>query len=129
MTNEECVRAYLAAVERFEVEAVAELLADDVRYLERPNRLKPAGASSDRAGMLANLPKGRAILRRQRYEISSILTEGDGVAAEVRWEGVLAIPLGSRKPGETVVAHSAMLFQLRGSRIASQTNFDCYEEF
>ena len=77
--NEQLVRRYLTAVERFDVSAVADLLADGMVQQEMPNLLYPAGQKRDRARMLMDLPRGAAVLRSQRYEVVNIVASMDSV--------------------------------------------------
>ena len=129
MSNLDMVRRYIAAVERFDVAAMQTLVQPDMEFVEMPNRLKPNGARSDLATMLVSLPKGAQILRRQSYPIDTLFGDGDMVLVRTRWEGVLNIALGSLQPGDTMVAHCAMIFTLRDGLIARQVNHDCYEPF
>ena len=129
MDNSDLVRAYLAAVERFDVDAVAALLDPAMEQREMPNLLYAAGQTRDRARMLEDLPKGMRVLRSQRYEIGSVTAGGDRVAVEARWEGVLGLPLGRLQAGDSMVAHIAMVFECRDGRIVGQRNYDCYEPF
>jgi hypothetical protein len=81
-------RRYLAAIGRFaQGDALAAFFTPDVRYEELPNRLKPAGARADLAGLLA---------------------AGDCVALEVRWTGTLAVPIGTLSSASEMTARSAM---------------------
>jgi hypothetical protein len=123
------VRAYIAAVEAFDEAAVLPLLADGIEFIEQPNRLKPGGARRDFAAMRSGLVQGRQILRRQSYAIGNLIDGGNRIAVEARWEGELAIPLGTLKPGDCMGAHICMVFTLRDGLITSQTNYDCYEPF
>lgn len=125
----ELVRAYLAAVERFDVGGARKCLHPDIVFTEQPNRLNPGGTQRTLDVMMAGLPKGAAILERQSYGIVSIFGGGDRVAVETRWEGRLKIALGTLKPGDTMVAHIAMLFRVKDQLIWRQTNYDCYEAF
>lgn len=129
MDNSQLVKAYLAAVERFDVPAVAALLDPSMVQHEMPNLLYAEGQSRDRARMLEDLPKGARLLRDQRYEIQSLTADGDRVVVEARWEGTLSVPLGRLQAGDSMVAHIAMVFECRDGRIVGQRNYDCYESF
>lgn len=124
------VRRYLKAIEDGATGAVlAEFFTDDVVQIEHPNRLKPNGDRRDRSALARDSVKGQEILQRQSYVITGAVAEADRVAVEVRWEGVVAVPMGELAAGGTMVVHSAMFFTFRGGRIASQHNFDCVEPF
>ena len=123
------VRAYLAAIERFDVESVAALLDPEVIQTEYPNKLYAKGQVRRRDDLLRDLPKGRQVLRGQAYPIETILASQDQVVVETRWEGVLNVPLGRLQPGDSMVAHICMVFTLAGGKIVAQKNYDCYEDF
>lgn len=123
------VRAYIEAVERFDAEAAAALLHEDVVQTELPNKLYAKGQVRGRDELMRDLPKGRQVLRSQTYPIATIFASGDRVAVETRWEGVLNVPLGRLQPGDAMVAHICMIFMLRDGKIVGQKNYDCYEDF
>lgn len=129
MSNVEKARAYIAAIERFDVEAVAQFLDPAIEQVERPNRLYADGQTRGREGMLRDLPRGAQVLRRQTYRIETIYGAGDMVTVETRWEGIVNVPLGALKPGDAMVAHICMVFTLRDGMIVRQVNYDCYEPF
>lgn len=123
------VKAYLAAVERFDVEAMVGCLAPEMLFVEMPNLINPAGSRRDLTVMKEGLPKGRQILQRQSYGLGEIIAAGDRLVVEARWEGVLAIALGALKPGDTMVAHICMIFRFKDGLIVEQRNYDCYDRF
>ena len=131
MTNAEIVRAYIAAVERFDEAGAFALLHPDMRFHELPNRIRPKGGVDDLAAMQAGFRRAAEgkVLRAQRYNFSDVIEAGDRVVAEARWEGDLAVPVGKLQPGEALVAHICMVFRLRDDRIIEQRNYDCYEDF
>ncbi len=61
------------------------------------------------------------------YEIKNAVVSGDSVAVEVLWTGTLAIAFGTLTAGSQMRAHSAMFFEFKDGRIASQRNYDCFE--
>jgi ketosteroid isomerase-like protein len=126
------VRRFLAAVDagtRGEVplDAFAEYLHPEIEQRELPNKFAPRGAVRDLAALRANAGAGRKLMRSQRYEIDTVIAQGDTVAAFGRWTGVLAIPLGELRAGHELVAHLAMRFELRDGRIYRQYNYDCFD--
>jgi ketosteroid isomerase-like protein len=124
------VRRYLKAIEEGATgPELLGLFCDDIVQVEHPNRLKPSGDRRDRSAMGRDAVKGQSLLARQHYEITNTLCEGDRVAVEVRWEGVMAVPIGALPAGGTMVVQSAMFFSFRDGKIASQHNFDCVEAF
>jgi ketosteroid isomerase-like protein len=126
--NLKAVRAYLAAIEAGDAsERMSEFFTEDVRQVELPNRLNPKGQESDLQGMLARSKQGKKILVRQQYEIVSEVAQGDRVAVEAKWIGVLSIPLGTLEAGAEMKAYFAMFFEMREGKIALQRNYDCFE--
>ena len=105
--NVATVRAYLRAIESFDVEAAGALLHPDIVQTEYPNKLYAKGQVRGREVMLRDLPKGRQVLQRQAYPIETIIASGKGVVVETRWEGVLNVPLGRLQPGDSMSPISA----------------------
>lgn len=127
--NVDLVRAYLAAIERFDGAAAGALIDEGMVQTELPNKLYAQGQVRTKAEMMRDLPKGRAVLRSQTYPIDAIFGAGERVTVETKWTGVLNVPLGRLKPGDAMVAHICMVFTVRDGRIVAQRNYDCYEEF
>jgi ketosteroid isomerase-like protein len=122
------VRAYLAALQAGSAsELLREIFTQDIRQIELPNKLHPNGQESDLADMLKRCEQGVNVLREQRYEIVSEIAQGDRVAIEALWTGVLAVPFGAIAAGSTMKAHFAMFFEFRDGKIALQRNYDCFE--
>ena len=68
-------------------------------------------------------------MQSESYEVLSLVETGDVVAAELIWRGVLAIPLRSLKPGDTMKARFAVFFEFKGDKIRRQRNYDCFDPF
>lgn len=125
----EKVRAYLSAIENGDLDAVIDAYAPDVVQIEWPNRLKSNG---DRRGLdqiKADFAKGAKLLSSQSYEVLHFAESSDYVVVEVLWRGMLAVPVGTLRAGDEMVAHSAIAFSFRDGKIISQRNYDCFEEF
>ena len=126
--NIELVRAYLNALQSGEAGvSLRKFFTDDVRQIEMPNQLNPRGQESDLDHILQRSQQGLKVLQRQQYEIVSELAEGDRVAVEARWTGVLAIAFGKLAAGTEMKASFAIFFQFRGGLIAVQRNYDCFD--
>jgi ketosteroid isomerase-like protein len=124
----EVVREYLALLTRWAPsEELGNLFHDDVKYVEYPNRFAPRGNRRDKAAMLAAFAKGKALLTAQTFELTSAIEADGRVAAEVVFRGTLAVAFDPLKVGDELVTHSAMIFEIRDGKIASQTNYDCVE--
>jgi ketosteroid isomerase-like protein len=127
-SNIHLIRTYLNALQSGEAgDALRKYFTDDVRQLEMPNQLNIRGQESDLDQILERSKRGLKVLQSQRYEIVSETAQGDRVAVEARWTGVLAIPLGTMAAGAEMRASFAIFFQFRDGRIAVQRNYDCFD--
>lgn len=118
-----------AAIERGDREALLRLYAEDAVQIEYPNRLKSKGDRRPPSAMAADLAKGKAILRKERYTVVNAVEAADALALQVAWEGVLAVPIGALKPGDTMRTFSGMFLKFRDGKIVEQHNYDCFEDF
>ena len=127
MSRADIVRAYLKAIED-RADSLAFFTKDAVQE-EFPNALVPAGARRTIEELRAANDRGRGVLTSETYEIVNLVETENRVACEVLWRGVLAVPLRSLKPGDTMKARFAVFFEFRGNRIRRQRNYDCFEPF
>ena len=126
--NIHLVRMYLNALQSGEAgDALRRFFTEDVKQVEMPNQLNNRGQESNLEHILQRSQQGLKILQRQQYEIVSEIVQGDHVAVEARWTGVLAIALGTLAAGAEMKASFAMFFHLRDGRIALQRNYDCFD--
>jgi len=133
MTTEDdrlkAARSLFGAIERGDEAILLRLYAENAVQVEHPNRLKTNGDRRAVATMVAALARGKQILREEHYEVLEATASGDRVALQVRWTGVLAVPVGALKPGDTMVCHSGIFLRFHGDRIVEQHNYDCFEDF
>ena len=122
-------RAYLQALEENRPGDARAFFADDIVQVEHPNLLKPNGDRRDASQMAADGQRGLKILERQTYEVLNAVAQGDRVALEVKWTGVLAIPLRDLKPGDTMTCWSGVFLDFRDGKIVGQRNHDCFPPF
>jgi len=127
MSRADIVRAYLKAIETRN-NSLSFFTADAVQE-EFPNALAPAGARRTIEDLRAAGERGQNVMKSESYEVLSLVESGDIVAAEVIWRGVLAIPLRSLKPGDTMKARFAVFFEFQGDKIRRQRNYDCFDPF
>jgi ketosteroid isomerase-like protein len=121
---------YLRAIEGFAPPDVMRgFFAPDVVQEEFPNRLFASGRRHELAAMLAASEKGATLLSSQKYVLKKAVAEGDDVAAEIEWSGVLKVGFGAVAAGTTMRAALGMFFTFRDGRIASIRNYDCYYPF
>ena len=117
--NIDVVRTYLNALQSGEAgDALRKFFTDDVRQIEMPNQLNKHGQESNLEHILQRSQQGLKILQRQQYEIVSEIAQGDRVAIEARWTGVLTIAFGTLAAGTEMKASFAIFFHLRDGRIA-----------
>ena len=79
--------------------------------------------------MADDLARGKEILSEEHYEVLEATAEGDRVALQVRWTGVVAVPVGALKPGDSMLCESAIFLRFQGDKIVEQHNYDCFEDF
>lgn len=106
---------------------MARFFAEDVLQVELPNKLNPRGMESDLSTLLKRVDVGRKLIQDQDFEIRSEMAQGERVAVEARWSGVLTTGLGALEPGTILKAHFAMFFEFRSGKIVRQRNYDCFE--
>ena len=108
-------------------ETLARFFTPDAVQVELPNRLNPAGGSSDLPTLLERAVQGQKLLLNQHYDIRSEIADGNRLAIEAVWTATIAVPLGSLAAGSAMKAHFAMFFEMKDGRISSQRNYDCFE--
>ena len=128
--NVEVVERFLAAFERRwpAEDELAELVAPDVRFVERPNLINPAGSDRDAAGMSAGLERGRQLLAWQSYEVRDHVAVADTVVTRMRWRGELAVDAGPWPAGTQMTAWCVAHYRLAAGRIIHIEQHDCYEQ-
>lgn len=129
-TNLSRVKAYFAALEAGADDAILRsFFADDVIQREYPNRLVAEGATRTLEDLVLAHQRGKKVIEGQRFEIRSAVAEGDNVALEVDWSGILRVALGKLEAGATLRAAFGVFITFRDGKISSQRNYDCFEPF
>jgi ketosteroid isomerase-like protein len=129
-TNVERARAYLRALEnRVREEELAAFFTPDVEIVGYPNRLVPKLVRLTLTDAMQQSVQGKKSISRQSYQPENIVAAGDSVAMQVKWEGVLAIPIAGLEAGATMRAWFAMFLEFREGKIARQNNYDCFESW
>lgn len=119
MRAEDTIRAYLAAIEAMELDAVDAFFHPEVTVVEHPNKLSPEGKVYDRAALRAAGERGKAALASQRYEVRGLIASGDRVCVQSLWTGVT-------RTGIELRAHICSVFELRDGTIWRQEQYDCF---
>jgi hypothetical protein len=60
------------------------------------------------------------LLKRQSYTVRRVIESGEHVAVEVKWNGVLAVPVMNLTAGSAMKAFVAMFFTLREGRLCGK---------
>jgi ketosteroid isomerase-like protein len=121
-------RRYLEAIENgAEGGALAEFFTSDVVQEEFPNRLSPIGAHRDLDALLASARKGKQVVKHQRFEVLNSIVDGDNVALEVLWSGLLAAAVDTLPANSQLRAHVSIFLEFRDGKIARQHNYDCFD--
>jgi len=128
MSQADIIERYLSLIAdpSVDVERIAELLDDDMRFVERPNLVNPRGSTRDVAQLLTSVAQGRQLLEAQHFEIVDHVVAGDTIATRVIWTGTPAVDAPPFRAGSCIRADSFMHFTLRDGRIAHQENYDCF---
>jgi ketosteroid isomerase-like protein len=122
-------RRLFAAIEAGDTGALLSLYDENAVQVEHPNSLKPKGDRRTPAAMAEALGRGKKLLSSERYEILNAVSAGDGLALQVRWTGVVAVPVGALQAGEEMVCESGIFMRFSGEKIAEQHNYDCFADF
>lgn len=130
-TPAEAVRAYLSVVAELgsEESDLLEVLHPDCVFVEHPNPMSPHGRSHGRAGMVAGFVAGKDLLSDQTVDVHNLLVDGDRVAAQSTWTGVVAHDAGTLRAGTRLTAHLAGFFTVRDGLVVRHETYDCYEPF
>ena len=118
--NADTVRAYLAAADAFDPDAVARQLAPDVVQTNLPNALSPRLSKRGRDEMLTEVREAGYFLSSRRVEVERLIASESEVAVEGVWVGVLKVEMGPLKEGDELRAYLALFFTLRDGQIASE---------
>ena len=132
LPNVVLAQEYLRAVESMgPSEDVARFFSSEIEFHEFPNRIAPNGRVRRRADLQAAYGQAQKLLSSQRYDVRRIVENGDDVAVELEWTGVLAVPVAAMNlaAGHEMKAFVAMFLRFRDGKIVSQRNYDCYPPF
>ena len=101
----------------------------DIEQIEYPNLLTTVKTCRNLEDLKIAAEKGKGVLRSERYEIIKKYSFESSVIVEVVWRGVLAIPIGKLKAGDTMKAYFAQFYEFKDGKIIRQRNYDCFEHF
>ncbi|MGZ4816533.1 MAG: nuclear transport factor 2 family protein [Terriglobales bacterium] len=122
--------AYIKAVEQGATgDALAKFLHPDVTHYDLPNRFNPSGKIRDHRGMLASAERGQKVMRGQKYDILSVIEQGNSVAVEIDWIGKLAITVAGIPAKGEMHARVAIFLEFQDDQIVLQRDYVCYDPF
>jgi len=122
-------RRMLAAIETGDEATLRAIYAPNAVQIEHPNRLKSKGDRREIDKMMADLKRGKAMLRSEHYEVLEVVSAGDIVALQVKWTGIVNVPVGTLQPGDSMVCESGIFLRFQDDRVIEQHNYDCFEDF
>jgi ketosteroid isomerase-like protein len=126
--HERLIRNLLDAISsNAPAEEVAAYWHPDAEQVEYPSVMRPHGHTRGMAEMLEGYDAGSGLLRHQRYDVHTVVVEGDEVAVQLTWTATTAVDAGSLPAGTDLVAHVAIFYVLRDGKILRQSSYDCYE--
>lgn len=124
------VEEFLKTLEtRTDFEELIPFYHPDVEQIEYPNLLTTVKTCRSLDDLRNAAEKGKGVLQSEKYEIINKYTSESVVIVEVVWRGVLDIPIGKLKPGDTMKAYFAQFYEFKDGRIIRQRNYDCFEHF
>jgi ketosteroid isomerase-like protein len=106
---------------------LADFFTDDAVQEEFPNRLSPIGAHRDLKAILAAARKGKKTLRAQKFDVVNSIVDGDNVALEVFWSGLLAVPVDTLPADTEMRAHISIWLEFKDGKISKQRNYDNFD--
>ena len=127
-TTEDVVRRYYATVADLgsTAEELRALLSPQLRVVEHPNLVSPAGAERDLEQTLAGFVAGKALLAEQDFTVHEVLVSGERAAVRATWRGVVGIDAGPFRAGQELEAAVAALVTVRDGVVVEHETFDCY---
>lgn len=105
------------------------LFTPDAVVVERPNLLKPAGATSGLEDMVKAASAGASLLAWQKYEVRSAIEQGPLAVLRLTWTAKIARDAGPFRKCQKLTAHIAQFVETRDGLVAGIETFDCYEAF
>ncbi|MDF2143897.1 nuclear transport factor 2 family protein [Knoellia sp. p5-6-4] len=128
---EAAVRAYLDVVADLAStrDDLLAVLHPDVVFVEHPSPMSPHGRTHGRDGMVAGFLAGKDLLSEQQIDVQGVLVEGDRVAVQSTWTGVVRHDAGALAAGTRLTAHLAGFFTVRDGLVSRHETYDCYEPF
>lgn len=130
LTLLQIVKQYLNAIEQREpIEKIIDFYSSDAEQIEYPNLITKNLTKRNVSDIKRAYESGQKVLKSQTYRITHSYEVDDSIVIESIWTGVLAIPLGQKIMGDTIVANFCQIYQFKNNKIIRQINYDCFEPF
>ena len=99
----------------------------DAEQIEYPSLMRPNGHRRPLADMVEASERGARIIREQRYDVHTVVDDGDRAAVQLTWTATVAVDLPGIPAGTTLRAHVAAFYEFRDGLVLRQSSYDCYE--
>lgn len=99
-------RRMLRAIETGDEATLRGIYAEQMVQIEHPNQLKKLGDRRGLDKMMADLKRGKALLRSEHYEVLEAVAAGDGVALRVKWTGMVNMAVGALQAGDSMICET-----------------------
>ena len=119
------VRSYLDAIAAGTL-VVEDWYTPDALQIEWPNKITPNGAERNLGQIREAEARGRQIVERQSYEVTSLIADGDRVAVEAIFRASFRMDLPDLPKGSMMEARFAIFFELAGGKIRRHRTYDCF---
>jgi ketosteroid isomerase-like protein len=108
-------------------DALAAFWHPDAEQIEYPSTMRPNGHRRSLAELLEGAELGLSIIRDQRFDVHTVIEDGDDVAVQLTWTATVGADLGTIDAGTALAAHVAAFYRFRDGLIVRQSSYDCYE--
>ena len=120
---------YQAISDGAQGDVLAAFFHPDAEQIEYPSVVRPNGHRRGLAEMRAGAAVGAQFIVDQRYDVHTVVEDGEQVAVQLTWTARAAQDLGSIQAGTRLVAHVAAFYVFRDGLVLRQSSYDCYEPF
>ncbi|MCF6379147.1 nuclear transport factor 2 family protein [Nocardioides KLBMP 9356] len=126
--NERSIRDLYAAIESGATgDELRRFWHPDAEQVEYPSVMRPHGHRRGLDEMIAGSELGLTMIRDQRYDVHTVVEQGDEMAVQLTWTATVARDLGTLAAGTPLVSHVAAFYVFRDGLVLRQSSYDCYE--
>ena len=99
----------------------------DAEQVEYPSLMRPNGHRRGLDELRAGAVLGAQLIRDQRFDVHTVIEDGDRLAVQLTWTAQAAQDLGALPAGTRLVSHVAAFYEFRDGLVLRQSSYDCYE--